>query len=93
MDIDETLEKVAMGDCKECVLIVLHPEVAHGLTSDGIHQVNLDQMNPRRMMDPSFCTLVMKAQQTREEFVPDCPHNGLLKVLDSGGSSTTGPAQ
>ena len=39
----------------------LHPEVSHGLTCDGIPQVNLDQLNPHQMIDPSFCTLAMEA--------------------------------
>jgi hypothetical protein len=86
-DVKEALEKIAVGDSKECILTFSHPEVAHGLTGDGIPQVNLDQMNPRRMMDPSFCTLAMEAQRERGEFVPDRPHNGLLQVVERGGSS------
>ena len=60
-DVIEALEKSVVDDCKECILTCLHPEVSHGLTYDGIPQVNLDQMNPRQMMDPSFCILAMEA--------------------------------
>ena len=85
MDVVDALEKVAKDGVKECILTFSHPEVSHGLTCDGVPQVNLDQMNPRRMMDPSFCTVAMEAQRERGEFVPDRPHNGLLMVVDCGG--------
>ena len=46
-----------LGDIKEfaqldlaktplCILVFSHPDIAHGLTNDGIPQVNLDQLNP-----------------------------------------------
>ena len=84
-DVIEALEKVVEEGANECMLTFLHPEVSHGLTCDGIPQVNLDQMNPRQMMDPSFCTLAMEAQKERGEFIPDRPHNGLLMVVECGG--------
>ena len=37
----------------QCFLTFSHPEVKHGLTNEGIPQVNLDQLNPRRMF-PDF---------------------------------------
>ena len=30
-----------------CTLIFSHPEIRHGLTNDGIPQVNIDQINPK----------------------------------------------
>jgi hypothetical protein len=84
-DVIDALEKVVEDGANECILIFSNPEVPHGLTCDGIPQVNLDQMNPRRMMDPSFCTLAMEAQKERGEFIPDRPYNGLLMVVDCGG--------
>ena len=85
VDVIDALEKTVGDGANECMLTFLHPEVSHGLTCDGIPQVNLDQMNPRQMMDPSFCTLAMKAQKERGEFIPDRPHNGLLMVVDCEG--------
>ena len=85
MDVIEALWKVAEEGSNNCILAFSHPEVSHGLTRNRIPQVNLDQMNPRHMMDPSFCTLAMEAQRERGEFIPDHPHNGLLMVLDCGG--------
>ena len=35
-------------------LVFSHPEVEHGITNEGIPQVNLDQLNPRQMMDPTY---------------------------------------
>ena len=69
----------------ECILMFSHPKVLHGLTCGGIPQVNLDQMNPRQMMDPSFCTLAMEAQKERGEFINDHPNNESLVVVDCGG--------
>ena len=79
------LEEASAGPHKDCVLTFLHPEVMPGLTSEGIPQVNLDQMNPRRMMDPSLCSVLLEAEKARGVFIPDRPHNGLSAVKDSGG--------
>ena len=35
-------------------LLFSHPEVEHGITHDGIPQVNLNQLNPRHMMDDTY---------------------------------------
>ena len=34
---------------KSCLLTLSHPEIQHGLTNEGIPQVNVDQLNPRYM--------------------------------------------
>ena len=93
-DVIKALEKVVEDGANECILTFFHPEVSHDLTCDDIPQVNLDQMNPRRMMDLSCYTLAMEAQKERGEFIPDRLHNGLLMVVDCGGGGCIiGPAQ
>jgi hypothetical protein len=84
-DVVAALELASAHPEKECMLTFSHPEVRQGLTCGGIPQVNLDQMNPRRMMDPSFYSVAMEAEKARGVFFPDRPHNGLLKVQESGG--------
>ena len=34
-------------DSDKCYMTFLHPAIRHGLTNDGIPQINLDQLNPR----------------------------------------------
>ena len=72
-----------LGD--KCILPFSYPEVLTGLTCDRIPQVNLDQMNPRMMMNPSFCSVELQAERDLRVFVPYRLHSGLLAVRDSGG--------
>ena len=41
------------------MLMFSYPEVSHGLTYEGIPQVNLDMMNPHRMIDTKFFSATM----------------------------------
>ena len=48
--IDEvsTVLRTAVEDGKRtCTLLFSQPEIKHGLTNEGIPQVNIDQLNPR----------------------------------------------
>ena len=38
-------------DTQQCFLTFSHPAIRHGLTNDGIPQINLDQLNPRLTFD------------------------------------------
>ena len=69
---------------EHCNLVFSHPEVSPGLANDGIPQVNLGQMNPRHMMNPSFCSATMVGTQGGS-FIPDQPHNVLNGIKESGG--------
>lgn len=53
------LDTLNAGGMTHCTLVFSHPEMSWGLTDSGIPQVNLDQMNPRRMMSPSFYSAMM----------------------------------
>ena len=39
-----------MSGDKSCVLTFSHPEIQHGLSNDGIPQVNIDQLNPKNLL-------------------------------------------
>ena len=83
-EVVQALEKCRDAGASKCRLTFSHPEVSHGLTSSGIPQVNLDQMNPRGMLRPNFCSATMIGTASGV-FVPDRPHNGLISVAESGG--------
>ncbi|EJK69950.1 hypothetical protein THAOC_08742 [Thalassiosira oceanica] len=46
-EVATVLSQVIASDQPECSLLFAKPEIRHGLTNDGIPQVNLDQLNPR----------------------------------------------
>ncbi|KAL9178452.1 hypothetical protein ACHAXT_003782 [Thalassiosira profunda] len=48
-DVRATLAQLATANATSCWLTFSHPEIAHGLTNDGIPQVNVDQLNPRHL--------------------------------------------
>jgi hypothetical protein len=77
------LKALSAGGSTYCDLVFSHPEVSQGLTNEGTPQINLDQMNPRRMMSPSFCFETMVGAMG-ESFIPDRPHNGLISVQERG---------
>ena len=76
------LAALSVDGAAHCNLVFLHPGVSRGLTNTGIPQINLDQMNPRRMMSPSFCSATMVGA-VGGSFIPDRPHNGLISVKES----------
>ena len=88
-DVVNALKVVQQEGGDHCMLTFSHPEVSHGLTYEGIPQVNLDMMNPRRMMDSVFCSATMGNVHDRAptdgRFVPDRPHNELILTENSGG--------
>jgi hypothetical protein len=83
-EVISALGKCGTSGADSCRLVFSHPEVSHGLTGAGIPQVNLDQLNPRGMLRPTFCSATMVGT-TNGAFQPDRPHNGLISVTDSGG--------
>ncbi|KAL9185818.1 hypothetical protein ACHAXT_003595 [Thalassiosira profunda] len=48
-DVRTALAQLATANATSCWLTFSHPEIAHGLTNDGIPQVNVDQLNPRHL--------------------------------------------
>ena len=92
-EVETTFKRIHQGGSDKGMLTFSHPEVSHGLTYEGIPHVNLDMMNPRRMMDIKFCSVTMgnphNCAPSDGKFVPDRPHNGLITTKKSGVSSTT----
>ena len=88
-EVKDTLKKVHQGGSDKYMLTFSHPEVSHRLTYEGISQVNLDMMNPRRMMDTKFCSATMGNSHdcaiSGNNFVRDRPHNGLITTEKAGG--------
>ena len=77
------LAALSVNGATHCNLVFLHPEVLRGFTNTGIPQINLDQMNPQRMMSPAFCSATMVGAMGGL-FVTDRPHTGLIFVKESG---------
>jgi hypothetical protein len=45
-DVCQSFASIIASGAPSCTLIFSHPEIHHGLTNDGIPQVNIDQLNP-----------------------------------------------
>ncbi len=48
-DVQQSLVALIASGTPFCTLIFSHPEIRHGLTNDGISQVNIDQLNPKTL--------------------------------------------
>ena len=49
-DIIRALADAVQQQCQSCLLTFSHPDISHGLTNDGIPQVNVNQLNPHDMI-------------------------------------------
>ena len=49
-DVKKYINQALQANSKTCILVFSHPEIAHGLTNDGIPQINHDQLNPRHAL-------------------------------------------
>ena len=49
--VETSFKALVQDGLPSCLLAFSHPEISHGLTADGIPQVNLDQINPRHMLE------------------------------------------
>ena len=50
-EVEAAFQQLCLDESANTTLLFSHPAVEHGVTHDGIPQVNLDQLNPRDMMD------------------------------------------
>ena len=61
-DINTIFNNCLTSGIRECTLLFSHPYIRHGLTNEGIPQISLDQINPRRLFHgytppaPPLCT-------------------------------------
>ena len=51
-DARSALHKLQSTNTPECTLLFSHPSIKHGLTNDGIPQINIDQLNNRLLLRP-----------------------------------------
>lgn len=49
-DVIQALRRLTDSKATRCILLFSHPEIQHGLTNDGIQQINIDQLNPRLLL-------------------------------------------
>ncbi len=66
-DVQQSLVALIDSSTPFCTLIFSHPEIPHGLTNDGIPQVNIDQLNPKTLFSGFSLPNVPVARQ--------CGHN------------------
>jgi hypothetical protein len=57
-DVQEAIASAILQKKTNCKLLFAHPEIKHGLTNQGIPQVNMDQLNPRLLLRPSVQDLI-----------------------------------
>jgi hypothetical protein len=48
-NVQQSLAALIASSAPFCTLIFSHPEISHGVTNDGIPQVNIDQLNPKTL--------------------------------------------
>ena len=53
LDVRKYIADLEQIKATKCTLLFSHTEVKHGLTNDGIPQINLDQLNNRLLLRPS----------------------------------------
>ena len=74
-DVEEALVGSLEKEGKLCSLLFSHPEIKHGLTSDGIPQISIDMMNPGRRLGVSL----------PGDMQPDSVCTDSFRVVDDGG--------
>ncbi len=62
-DVQQSLATLIASGAPFCTLIFSHSEIHHGLTNDGIPQVNIDQLNPKTLFSGFSLPDVLVARQ------------------------------
>lgn len=71
-DVKRELAKIKhVGRRTKVKLVLSHPEIKHGLTNNGIPQCNIDQLNPRRMLEEFDMPDITNENDIRQEFDGD----------------------
>ena len=52
-DLKKVFLKLDIDGATPCSLLFSHPTIKHGLTNDGIPQINMDQLNNRHLLRPN----------------------------------------
>jgi hypothetical protein len=77
-DVENALLESLKRDGSVCLLLFSHPEIKHGLTSDGIPQISLDMINPGNRLG----VIVPNDMQ------PILAKGDSYRVVDDGGASS-----
>jgi hypothetical protein len=62
-DIHQYLNECSTLPSQSCILTFSHPEIPHGISNDGIPQVNIDQLNPCNLFSEFEIPTLPVAQQ------------------------------
>jgi hypothetical protein len=73
--LEEALVASLAREDRLCSLLFSHPEIKHGLTSDGIPQISVDMMNPGRRLGVSLPV----------DMQPESAHAASFRVVEDGG--------
>ena len=52
-DLKKVFLELDIDGATSCSLLFSHPTIKHGLTNDGIPQINMDQLNNRHLLHPN----------------------------------------
>ena len=78
-DVHAEVDRATTAGERECRLVFSHPAIRHGLTNNGIPQVNVDQLNPRLM----FQHKVHHPSPSSDS--PVIPLQSMVKSMKDGG--------
>ena len=70
----QALQDAVSSDCVDILLLFSHPEIRHGLTSDGIPQITMDMMNPGARLGVAIPA----------DIIPDADADSAYRVFDDG---------
>ena len=70
----QALQDAVVSDCVDILLLFSHPEIRHGLTSDGIPQITMDMMNPGARLGVAIPS----------DIIPDTDADSAYRVVDDG---------
>ena len=68
------LQRAVGSNCVDILLLFSHPEIRHGLTSDGIPQITMDMMNPGARLGVAIPA----------DIIPDTTTDSAYRVFDDG---------
>mmetsp|Transcript_32497 Transcript_32497/g.62168 ORF Transcript_32497/g.62168 Transcript_32497/m.62168 type:complete len:176 (+) Transcript_32497:201-728(+) len=67
-DVEDIIQHLHQSGATHYTLVLLYPKVSHGITNEGIPQVNIDQMNPRQLFKDDTNLPIPHASQLNLEY-------------------------
>jgi len=84
-DVKKEMAKVLKSNAPSCWLTFSHPEIAHGLTNDGIPQINVGQLNPRHLFDVGELNLATPPTFPLPDIGAPAAAAATVRTLEDGG--------